>query len=63
MSNYIPERETNYIKVTDSGFWQVSNFVQHSNQRSGNLRGCFEEHGHSHKGGSNTSEHFLLGAP
>jgi hypothetical protein len=59
ISNYIPERETNFIKVTDSGLWQVSNFVQYSNQRSGNLRGCFEEHGHPHKDGSKTSEHFL----
>jgi hypothetical protein len=59
VNNYIPERETNFIKVTDSGFCQVSNFVQYSNQRSGNLRDCFEEHGHPHKDGSDTTEHFL----
>jgi hypothetical protein len=59
LNNYIPESETNSIKVTDWGFWQVSNFAQYSNQRSGSLGGCFEEHGHPHKDGSNTSEHFL----
>jgi hypothetical protein len=59
VNNYIPEREANCIKVTVSGFWQVSNFVQYSNQRSGTLRGCFEEQGRPHKDDSNTSEHFL----
>lgn len=59
MDNYIPEREINFIKVADLGFLQVSNFAQYSNRGSGTLRGCFEEHGHSHKDGSNTSELFL----